>query len=77
MRESDLDLKMGGLKDLVSEIKALIESARQQTAAAVNVALTSLYWRIGNRILSEILGDKRAAYGEQIVATLSPAGDLK
>ena len=38
---------------------------------AVNVGLTALYWRIGNRILREVLGNERAAYGEQIVATLS------
>jgi predicted nuclease of restriction endonuclease-like (RecB) superfamily len=33
--------------------------------------LTLLYWRIGNRILREVLGSERATYGEQIVATLS------
>ena len=71
MGKSDLELQPVGHRDLVGEIKALIEDARQQTAAAVNVALTSLYWRIGNRILREILGNERAAYGEQIVATLS------
>jgi hypothetical protein len=30
-----------------------------------------MYWRIGNRINSEILGNQRAEYGKQIVATLS------
>jgi DUF1016 N-terminal domain len=49
----------------------LIEDALRQTAVAVNISLTALYWRIGNRILREILGNERAAYGEQIVATLS------
>jgi hypothetical protein len=44
---------------------------RRQTATAVNVGLTALYWRIGNRILREVLGNERAAYGEQVVATLS------
>ena len=37
----------------------------------VNVALTLLYWRIGERIRREVLGPERAAYGEQFVVTLS------
>ena len=61
------DLPSGLLKD----IRALIEEARQQTAVAVNVGLTLLYWRMGQRIQMEVLGNERAAYGEQIVATLS------
>jgi len=61
------DLPAGLLKD----VRALIEDARQQTAAAVNIGLTLLYWRMGQRIQAEILGNERATYGEQIVATLS------
>jgi hypothetical protein len=37
----------------------------------VNVGLTLLYWRLGERIRREVLGSERAGYGEQIVATLS------
>jgi hypothetical protein len=44
---------------------------RRQTAAAVNIGLTLLYWRLGDRIRREVLGFERAAYGEQIVATVS------
>lgn len=61
------DLPSGLLKD----IRVLIEEARQQTAVAVNAGLTLLYWRMGQRIQMEVLGNERAAYGEQIVATLS------
>ena len=57
--------------ELLKDIRALIEEARRQTAAAVNVGLTLLYWRMGQRIQLEVLGNERAAYGEQIVATLS------
>lgn len=56
---------------LLGDIKALIEEGRRQAAAAVNMGLTLLYWRIGQRIHAEILQGERAAYGEQIVATLS------
>jgi hypothetical protein len=56
---------------LLIEIRILIEEARRQTAVAVNIGLTLLYWRIGRRIHREVLGSERAAYGEQIVVTLS------
>ncbi len=56
---------------LLHDVRALITEAQRQTAAAVNVGLTMLYWRIGKRIGEELLGGERAAYGEQIVATLS------
>jgi hypothetical protein len=56
---------------LLGDIKSLIEEGRRQAATAVNMGLTLLYWRVGRRINAEILQDERAAYGEQIVATLS------
>ncbi len=56
---------------LLGDIRSLIEAAREQTARAVNSALVGLYWHIGTRIRRDILGEKRAEYGEQIVATLS------
>jgi len=55
----------------LADIRALIAEARRQTTVAVNMGLTLLYWRIGQRIHREVLGTERAAYGEQIVATLS------
>jgi hypothetical protein len=71
MTEPELEWKGGESRELLIEIRSLIEEARRQTAAAVNIGLTALYWRIGNRIHREVLGEERAAYGEQIVATLS------
>lgn len=56
---------------LLGDIKTLIEEGRRQAAAAVNMGLTLLYWRIGQRIHAEILQGERATYGEQIVVTLS------
>jgi hypothetical protein len=71
MAKSKIKATAGISPNLLDEIRGLIEEARRQTAAAVNVGLTALYWRIGNRILREVLGNERATYGEQIVATLS------
>ena len=56
---------------LLADIRTLIEESRRQTAIAVNMGLTFMYWRIGQRIHAEVLAGERAAYGEQIVATLS------
>jgi predicted nuclease of restriction endonuclease-like (RecB) superfamily len=57
--------------ELLADIRRLIAGARRQMAVAVNAGLTLLYWRVGKRIHLEVLGSERAAYGEQIVVTLS------
>jgi hypothetical protein len=56
---------------LLADVRGLIEAARQQVAQAVNAGLVTLYWHVGRRIRQEILGEERAAYGEQIVNSLS------
>jgi predicted nuclease of restriction endonuclease-like (RecB) superfamily len=56
---------------LLGDIRHLIDSARERAAAAINIELTLLYWRIGNRIHTQILAGKRAEYGEEILPTLS------
>lgn len=58
-------------RDLLEDLRAMIEQARQSVATTINACLTILYWRIGHRIRSEILRKKRAGYGEEIVATVS------
>lgn len=57
---------------LLTDLRTLIAAARERVAAAVNAELTMLYWHVGKRIRTEILGDARAEYGKQIVET---AGD--
>ena len=56
---------------LLSELRGLIEQARQHLAQTANSTLTMLYWQIGRRIQREVLKNKRAAYGEEILPTLS------
>jgi predicted nuclease of restriction endonuclease-like (RecB) superfamily len=56
---------------LLGDLRGLIDSARDQAARALNAGLVLLYWGVGERIRREILGEQRAAYGEQIVATVS------
>ncbi|MCL1971895.1 MAG: PDDEXK nuclease domain-containing protein [Endomicrobia bacterium] len=56
---------------LYSDIKLLIEQSRQNVAAAVNAAISILYWNIGIRINKEILKDSRAQYGKRTIIDLS------
>lgn len=56
---------------LHAEVRELILAARQQVAHAVNAGLTLAYWQIGERIRREVLKEKRASYGEEILPTLS------
>jgi predicted nuclease of restriction endonuclease-like (RecB) superfamily len=64
--ESPLDAE-----PLLGDLRHLIDTAREHVARAVNAGMTLLYWSIGDRIRRDILGAKRAGYGEQIVATAS------
>src|SRR5215470_3298375 len=56
---------------LLGDIRRLIVDARTQVAAAINAGLTLLYWEIGERIRKDILQEKRAEYGEEIVTALA------
>jgi len=56
---------------LFNEISALIEQSRRTIYAQSNTITVSLFWQIGRRINDEILQNKRADYGKQIVVTLS------
>jgi predicted nuclease of restriction endonuclease-like (RecB) superfamily len=58
-------------EQLLQDLSALIEQSQQQMVAQANSTLTLLFWHIGNRINKEILQNKRADYGKQIVSTLS------
>jgi len=58
-------------KALLEDLRDLIATARQDVARQVNAALVLLYWRIGKRIRQDVLREKRAEYGEQIVYAVS------
>ena len=55
---------------LLADLRELIQQAREGVARAVNSELTTLYWHVGQRIRQDILKEKRAEYGGQIVAIL-------
>lgn len=58
-------------RNLLADVRALIDQTRDATARAVNSALVLLYWSIGDRIRRDILQERRAEYGRQIVGALS------
>ena len=55
---------------LLADLRDLILAARRGVALAVDSGLVTLYWQVGRRIRLDILQEKRAEYGEQIVASL-------
>ena len=58
-------------KKLLSDVRQLIEDARNRVAVTVNAEMTMLYWRVGKRINDEVLLNKRAEYGMEVLSTLS------
>jgi predicted nuclease of restriction endonuclease-like (RecB) superfamily len=56
---------------LLEDLRRLIDAGRAHTAQAVNAGIVLLYWGIGDRIRREILGEQRAAYGEQVLEALA------
>lgn len=58
-------------QSLMQDLRQIIEQARGHVAATANYALSIMYWHIGKRINVEVLGNRRAEYGKQIVASVS------
>ena len=58
-------------QSLIQDLRQIIDGARSRVAAQVNSELTLMYWHIGERINREVLGNERAEYGKQIVATVT------
>ncbi len=56
---------------LFNELAQLIEESQRQLVSAANSTLTMLFLQIRHRINENILQNKRADYGKQIIVTLS------
>lgn len=56
---------------LFTDVALLIEESKKYVAHTVNTTLSILYWKIGKRINLEVLQNKRAEYGKQIVVSLT------
>ena len=62
-------------EEILQRAVAVIENARtsvaKHLATTANYALSIMYWQIGKRINTEVLDNKRAEYGKQIVASVA------
>ncbi len=60
------------MKQFVSEIRSIIESARANAVRTVDFCRVQMYWQIGRRIVEEEQqGQSRAEYGKYIIKNLS------
>ena len=57
-------------RPLLTEVRLMIMQARESVARAIDSGLTMLYWNVGLRVRQDILKNKRASYGEEIVSAL-------
>jgi hypothetical protein len=55
---------------LIGELVALIEEGKKQLAYAATATTALTYWRVGKRINTDVLANKRANYGKHIVVSL-------
>jgi len=58
-------------KILLEEISTMIEQSKRIIYSQANQETVILFWRIGQRVNSIVLQNRRADYGKQIVVTLS------
>ncbi|MCD2423764.1 PDDEXK nuclease domain-containing protein [Niabella pedocola] len=56
---------------LFTDLSQLIDQSQHQFVQQANSALTMLFWHIGKRINEDILENRRAGYGKQIVPALA------
>lgn len=56
---------------LYSDVCQIIDNTRSRIATTVNAEACWLHWHIGKRIKEDVLYNKRAEYGKEIVKKLS------
>lgn len=65
-------MKKDNSMNYLLEIKTILAQARQKAYSAINSAMVEAYWNIGRLIVEEEQhGTDRAAYGKQIIQTIS------
>ena len=66
---TDISAMGAVVENLMTELRQIIDDARIHVASTANYELTMMYF--GERINRDVLGNERADYGKQIVATVS------
>jgi predicted nuclease of restriction endonuclease-like (RecB) superfamily len=57
-------------RPLLTDVRQMIMQARESVARTIDSGLTMLYWNLGRRIRQDVLKEKRAEYGAEIVSAL-------
>ena len=57
--------------DLLKDLMSIIDRGKRELSVRVNSQLILVYWQIGKRINEDILQDKRAEYGKQVIPSIS------
>lgn len=55
---------------LFADLCNIIDNTRHRVATVANSGVTLMYWGVGNRINTNVLDNKRAEYGKQIIVTV-------
>ena len=58
---------------LYKDVCSLIENTHQRLATTINTEACILHWQIGKRIKEDVLFNKRAEYGKQVIKNLAVA----
>jgi predicted nuclease of restriction endonuclease-like (RecB) superfamily len=75
--QSELEASVGAISEhdysaVITDVVALMESARRAAARSVNALMTATYWEVGRRIVElEQQGESRAEYGKRIIERLA------
>ena len=64
-------------EQLYNDVCGIIEDARHRVATYVNSEVCMMNWHVGKRIKEDVLYNKRAEYGKQIMKNLATRLTLK
>jgi len=65
---------MGEIRTFHTDIRKILQNARNNVYSAVNTVMVEAYWLIGQRIVEEQQqGDSKAKYGKRLIEELSIA----
>ena len=57
--------------ELYHDVCEIIDNTRIRLATTVNAEVCLLHWHVGNRIKEDVLYNKRAEYGKEVLKNLS------
>jgi predicted nuclease of restriction endonuclease-like (RecB) superfamily len=71
MQEVKTDIIKAISKPILSDLCKIVDSSKHSVARVLSSSMTLLYWRIGERIKTDLIKLDRAEYGQSIIRDLS------